>query len=131
MTISPDELVPIPVRIVSGPELQSSFKKEHRDITFRTIVLSALNPVRPLFAADLSRQLVIVQAFSNPVVLCETQSKAQDPANSVAGLPNPEGYLLSSNNTAPTYLPTTDLCWVTAQAFPAIISVCLINLAQG
>jgi hypothetical protein len=131
VTIPPEELTPIPVRIVDRSDLAASARKVHRDVTYRTIVLSALNPVRPVFAQDLSRMLVIVQAFGNDVVLCETQSKAEDPANSVAGLPNPEGYLLAKANAGPTYLPATDLSWATAASFPAMITICLINKVPG
>lgn len=126
-----DEFEPIPVVVHNAADfpVAAPKQKKHKDVTYRTIVLTAANPVRPIFVGDLSRELVIIQAFGNDVVLCESQSKAEDAANSVATLPNPEGYLLSHSNTAPTYLPTTDLTWATAQAFPAQISITLINCA--
>jgi hypothetical protein len=133
---------PVPVRIENVAEFQQrqgSRAKLHKDVTFRTIVLTALNPVRPLMAADLSREYAQVEAFTNDVVLCETQSKAQDPANQVAGLPNPEGALLKASCTAaqptlafpPRKLETTDLVWVTAASFPAVVVVTLINFVEG
>jgi hypothetical protein len=125
---------------IVNPEalLPASLKKEHHVITPRTIVLTAAGlgtGFRPLCAADLSREGIIVSAVTNDVVLCMSQSEAQDAANAVAGIPNPQGYLLKASTTTlaypPLWIPTTDLIWVTAQAFPAIVSVILINRVKG
>jgi len=130
------DLIPIPVTLAHPDQLagllDASRRKRHRDVTFRTIQLTTANPVKAIFAGDLSRALVIVQAFTNDVILCETQSKAEDPANaSPAAASYPEGYLLAKANTTPTYLPTTDLAWATAATLPAQITVCLINNVYG
>jgi len=138
MTQSIDEMVPIPVRLhpqdlaALAGHLKSG--KCHYDITFRTIVLTAGGvgySIRPLCAADPSREYLMVQAFTNDVVLCETQSRAQDAANAVAGLPNPEGYLLWHTNVMPTRIDSSDLIWIAAAAFPAQVTVMLVNKVQG
>jgi hypothetical protein len=129
----PDQLVPIPVRLhpddlsqLAGHVARKS--RCHYNITFRSLQLNAANPVKSLCAADPSREGILVQAFTNDVVLCETQGKAQDPANSLTANPGfPEGYLLAKANTKPTWLPSTDLIWVTAGTFPALVTICLIN----
>lgn len=128
---------PVRTHIVSSdiPLGHAPSNRHHRDVTFRTIVLTAANPIRVLCAADLSREYLLVSAATNDVVLCENQSKAEDPANSVAGLPNPEGYLLKASATTaganlsfdPVRLESTDLIWVTAASFPAQVSVLLVN----
>lgn len=135
-----------PVHVyLTNPEalIGESGKKRHYDVTFRTIVLNAptgASPavgtsIRPLCAADLSREYIIVAAVTNDVVLCETQSRAQDPANAVAGLPNPEGYLLKASTTTlafpPVQIPNTDQIWVTAASFPAIVTAILVNKVKG
>jgi hypothetical protein len=127
-----NELTPIPVRIVSGADMAASAKKCHYDVTLRTIRLTAANPVQVLCAADLSREGILIQAFTNDIVICETQSKAQDPANSATANPGfPEGYLLAKANTTPTWLPMTDLAYVTAGTFPAQVTIALVNKVEG
>lgn len=140
----PPDFTPVLVEI-ANPEalIPASLKKDHYDVTFRTIVLTAPvgtepavgTSIRPLCAADLSREFIIVAAMTNDVVLCETQSKAQDPANAVAGLPNPEGSLLKASTTTlafpPLKIPCTDQVWVTAASFPALVSVILVNRVKG
>lgn len=128
----PDDLIPLPVEVINLRDLKASESKCHYDLTLRTITLTAANPVRDVFAGDLSRRLVICQAFTNDVVLCQSQSQAQDPANAATANPGfPEGYLLAAANTTPTYLPVTDLAWATAGTFPAKLTLCLINEVHG
>jgi hypothetical protein len=136
---------PVPVSIVNPEALiPASLKKHHLDYSFRTIVLRAAlagqdavgTSIRPLCSADLSRRLLIVQAWTNDVVLCETQARAQDPANAVTGLPNPEGYVLRASVTdgvqqPPVYIPGTGMIWVTAASFPATITAILLNKVDG
>lgn len=124
---------PIPVHVTNAKEVAAAAPtgKCHYDVTFRTIQLTAANPVKPLCPLDLSRQYLQVQSFTNDVVLCESQSKAQDPANSATANPGfPEGYLLPKANTMPTRIDTTDAIWVTAGTLPAQISVTLINKVE-
>lgn len=127
--MSEETIQPVPVHVANLHELASRpAGKCHRNVTFRTFQLTAANPVKPICAADVSREMIIVQAFTNDVVLCESQSKAEDPANSATANPGfPEGYLVPKANTTPTYLPTTDLIWATAGTFPAQLTVALIN----
>jgi hypothetical protein len=135
MTEQHRDLTPLPVThpgldALARHPAATPQKKKHKHITYRTIVLSATNPVRPLLAPDPSRDYVQIIVQGNPVVLCESESKAQDPANQAAGLPNPEGMLLPVN-PGPIRLHLTDLTWVTAQAFPAIVSIAIVSDAEA
>jgi hypothetical protein len=132
MTHPDTEMIPIPVRLhpddLSAIAQAARKHRDHYDITFNTIRLSAQNPVLPVCNPDLSREGVYVQALTNDVVLCETKSKAQDPANSATANPNfPEGTLLPKANTKPVWLPVTDGLWATAGTFPAQLAVILVN----
>jgi hypothetical protein len=148
MTVHPEEIshdMSTVAVYLTNPEalIPASDKKVHYDITFRTIVLNAPaagNPavgssVKVLCAADLSREYIIVSAVTNDVVLCSSQADAQDGNNAVAGLPNPTGTLLKASTTTLAYppirIPTTDLVWVTAASFPAIVPVILVNRVKG
>lgn len=143
---TPENPAATPVLVtVANPEalIPASLKKEHRVIMPRTIVLTAPatgspavgTSIRPLCAADLSREGIIVSAVTNDVVLCMSQSEAQDVANSTAGIPNPQGFLLKASTTTlaypPLWIPTTDLIWAVAQSFPAIVSVIMVNKVTG
>lgn len=119
------EVEPVDVRVTNLPQMPAAKEKHRRAIQPRTIVLTAAQPVKVLLAADASRKIAWVIASGNPVVLCESQSQAQDAANSVAALPNPEGCLLPTGQRWP--IDTTEQMWVTAQAFPAQISLLVTN----
>lgn len=90
-------------------------------VTTRTIVLTAAHPVLDLAPADPSRDYMLLQVFGNPAVLCNDLSQAQDPANQVAGLPNPNGSLLGTGLVIP--VRATNRLWVAAAVFPTQISV--------
>ena len=130
------DLVPIPVYLHNIESLAAAVsrpRRYHYNITFRTIVLTAGGvgqSIRPLCADDPSREYLLVQAFTNDVVLCESQSRAQDPANSVVGLPNPEGFLLWHTNVTATRIDSQDLIWVVAASFPAQVTVQLVNRVE-
>lgn len=119
----------VDVRVTNMPGMPAAAEKQRRAIQPRTIVLTAANPVKVLLAADVSRKLVQVIAAGNPVVLCESESQAEDPNNSVATLPNPEGFLLPVGVRIP--IDTSEQMWVTAQAFPAQVSILITNLGPA
>lgn len=88
---------PIPVHVANAGDIWSAAAEPRRRrirSTFRTFVLTATNPIIPILAEDLSRRAADLQAIGNSIVICESQSQAQDPSNAVAGLPNPQGLLL-------------------------------------
>ena len=119
------EIDPVPVKITNMPAMPGANKKRRRAVMPRTITLTAAQPVKPLMAEDTSRKIAWVLATGNSVVLCESESQALDPANAIAGLPNPEGFLLAAGQRWP--LETTEQMWVTAQAFPTQVSLLIIN----
>jgi len=125
MSHADTQIRPVPVLVTNLPQMPGPNKKKRRAVLPRTIVLTAASPVKVLLSQDTSRKIAWVIATGNPVVLCESQSQAEDPANSVATLPNPEGFLLPTGIKFP--LDTTELMWVTAQAFPALVSLLIIN----
>src|SRR5208337_4430955 len=95
----------IPVHVSNAQELagmgQRKGPRRHVRSVFRTFVFTAANNVIPILAEDLSRFDTWVLAYGNSVVLCESQSQAQDPANAIAGTgvfantpANPQGTLL-------------------------------------
>jgi hypothetical protein len=98
------EIIPVPVVLANAEALAGAVtgtrKRYRKAVMPRTIVLSAANPVLPLLGQDLSRLYALVEAFGNDVVLCESLSQANDPFNDVAGLPNPQGYLLKASAVA-------------------------------
>src|SRR5271166_9052 len=109
MTETPQEHVVRTYETNPDALIGASNAKVRYDVTFRTIVLTAPvgtenavgTSIRPICVPDLSRERILVQCFTNDIVLCESQSRAQDPANAVVGLPNPEGFLVWHLNTAP------------------------------
>lgn len=94
-------------------------------ITVRTIVLTAAQPYNDLALEDPAREYILLQVFGNNAVLCTSYSQAQDPANQAAGLPNPNGCLLSTGLVIP--IRATNRLWVAAAAFPTQISVIIAH----
>lgn len=95
---------PIPVLVANAADLlgaAAEAKRRHIRSTFRTFVLTAANPVVPVLAEDRSRTDTWMIAYGNSVVLCDSQSQAEDPDNQIAGTgvfsntpANPQGTLL-------------------------------------
>ncbi len=96
---------PVPVEITNTEALAGmagrARPRGYVRSVYRTFVLTAANPVIPVLAEDLSRSGTWFQAYGNSVVLCESQSQAQDPDNVIAGTgqfagspANPQGTLL-------------------------------------
>ena len=110
--------------------------------TVGTSILSVL-------AEDLSREDACLVAYGNSVVICETQSQAQDPDNAIAGTgvfantpANPQGTLLYVPSGAtfttpfppvsqPLYLRSTEVVWAVALAFPTMLAIVTHNRAEG
>jgi hypothetical protein len=117
---------------------------------FRTFALTAANPTVPVLAEDLARFDAWFMAYGNSVVLCDSQSQAQDPANAIAGTgvfvntpANPQGTLLyvpsGATFTTPVapmstdwlILQTTEPVWATALAFPTLLALVTHDKAEG
>jgi hypothetical protein len=104
---TPIDTPPVPAHITNIAELAGAVggrirRRKHIRAVYRTFVLTAASPVVPVAAQDLSRCGGWAIAYGNSVVLCETQSQAQDPANAIVGTAtgftlapaNPQGTLL-------------------------------------
>jgi hypothetical protein len=59
--------------------------------TFKTVVLSAANTYKMALPEDNTRRVARIIAIDNPVVLCHSESQAQDPSNEVTDTPQPNG----------------------------------------
>jgi hypothetical protein len=122
--------------------------RRHVQAVYRTFVLAAAAPV-PILAQDRSRCAAWVIAYGNSVVLCASQSQAQDAANQVAsGLgaafantpANPQGTLLfvpvligppvNSTSSVRWPLKTTEVTWAVSMA-PALLAMTIENRAEG
>jgi hypothetical protein len=132
-----DQIEPVRVEVTNLGGLERGAKRKRIKAVYRTFVLTAANPVIPILAEDLSRRTTYVQAITNSVLLCESQSQAQEPANSVAAaFANPSGTLLFVPATGAAVstrwpLDTNDVMWATAIAFPAMLTMTIHNEAEG
>jgi hypothetical protein len=154
MTQQHAEVQPVPVRVTNHEDLAGmrtrARPRTHLQSVFRTFVLTAAQPVIPILAEDLSRETAWIVAIGNSVVLCNSQSQAQDPDNFIAGAgifaecpANPQGTLLYVPTlTAPWTsqpvpvsvrwtLNTTEVVWASAMVYPALVSVTIESKAQG
>jgi hypothetical protein len=151
MTETP--IQPVPVVLHNAEALAGVMARQkprtHIRATFRTFVLTAANPMLPILAEDRSRITTWITAFGNSVVLCDSQSQAQDPDNAIAGAglfanapANPQGTLLYvpagvgfTNPPVPQSvrwtLNTTEVVWAVALAFPAYLAITIENDAKG
>jgi hypothetical protein len=143
----------LPVHITNAEQLAGMSPRKgprkHIRSVFRTFALTAANPLYPILAEDLARLDTWVCAYGNSVVLCESQSQAQDPANQIAGTgvfantpANPQGTLLyvpsGATFTSPVppvsawvRLRSTEPVWATALAFPTMVSIITQDCAEG
>jgi hypothetical protein len=154
---TPDGPRSVPVHIASASEgvfPGSQDKRRHIQSVFRTFVLAA--PVAgvaqplPVLAEDRSRVAAWMVAYGNSVILCSSQSQAQDPANQAANAAagaafantpgNPQGTLLfvpvligppvNSNPSVRWTLNTTEIVWAVSMG-PAMLAVTIENRAAG
>lgn len=156
-TVHPGTPRPVPVEITNAEALAGMAARTRprgyvRSV-YRTFVFTAGGTVGtsifPILAEDLSREDAYLIAYGNSVVICETQSQAQDPDNAVAGTgvfantpANPQGTLLYVPSGAtfttpqppvsePLYLRSTEVVWAVALAFPTLLAVVTHNRAEG
>jgi hypothetical protein len=69
--------------------------------TFKTIVLSSANPYRMALPEDNTRRVARIIAIDNPVVMCQSENQAQDPANQVTDVPQPNGGYIPTGLVVP------------------------------
>jgi len=143
---------PIPVELSNVEALAGALgtrKRRHVRAVYRTFVFTPTQVLCPIAAEDLSREEMWLVAYGNSVVICESQSQAQDPANQIAGTgvfanspANPQGSLLYvpsgaafTNPPSPVStrwtMDTQEVVWATALAFPTMLSVTYINRVTG
>lgn len=143
---------PVPVRIESANEgvfPGTQRNRKHTTSVFRTFALAAATPL-PVLAEDRSRTGAWFVAYSNSVVLCQSESQAQDPDNQIAAAAlgaafantpgNPQGTLLfvpilvgppiNSNPSVRWTLNTTEVVWAVSMA-PALLALTTENEAKG
>jgi hypothetical protein len=113
-----DTQIPIPVLVANAGEVGGK-PRRHRVATFRTRNLTAANPIVHLCPYDETRLYIQIQAGGSNVVLCTDISQAQDPCNQVAGVPNPDGLLLTAGNTMPFRLEGSQHIYAVGNTFPS------------
>jgi hypothetical protein len=135
---------PIPVHVTGT----SASPRRRVKAVYRTFVLSAAAPVIPIAAEDLSRRNGWAIAYGSSVVLCESQSQAQDPGNAVASAvtgftltpANPQGTLLYVPQTGTLQsdrwpIDSNDVIWASALLLTgtevAYLAVTLYSRADG
>ena len=123
-------VAPVPV-LLTNPEalagVRTDKRRPRRQMTFRTINLTAASPVQVLLGADPARLYALVQAGGNSVVLTTSQGEAQDPNNVVANIPNPEGFVLTAGNTVPVKLEGVQPVYASANAFPSQVTMIVVH----
>lgn len=126
MMTTPGTPRPIPVQIIGpdGGPMNPGFVPRPEPRRLRTAVtltytLTAASPIHHFAPFDTNRLYMLVQAGGNNVVICTDKSQAQDLANQVAGVPNPNGFLLTAGNTVPLKIEGTQGMYVVANTFPS------------
>lgn len=118
-----DESAPVaPIPVVLGDAVVTN-EVYPQHITFYTLVLTAAAPRSDLAGLDPLRTGLAVRALDHDVVLCHSLQQAQDTANLDVTLAAPNGAILSSSETAPTYLRATPHMWVVANTYPTRVTV--------
>src|SRR6185437_2281379 len=84
--------------IVDGPVATTTAATQYGAYTTFVLPASGVARVLPL---DPDREYAYITSIDNPIVLCNTLEAAQSAANTVANVPNPQGYLLSTGSTTP------------------------------
>jgi hypothetical protein len=151
MTVPDNAVHTIPVHVASANEgvfPHTQHDRGHVPAVFRTFALTAGAPV-PVLAEDRSRVQAWMVAYGNSVVLCASQSQAQDPANAAAGAlgaafantpGNPQGTLLfvpvlvgppvNSAASVRWTLTTTEVVWAVSMG-PALLALTIENRVKG
>lgn len=87
-----------------------------------TIVLTELDqPPKDLLPEDPYREIAVITAMDNPVVIHSSMATAGDPAATAVNLPDPKGAVIPI--TQPYPVPGTNRMWVTTAVYPSRVSV--------
>ena len=124
----PDQVVPVPVTIHNPDSLRPpATRRRVRHAKMVTRNLTAAQPVIDLAGYDETRVYILAQAGGNNIVVCTDISQAQDPANQVAGVPNPNGLLLTAGNTIPFKIEGAQRMWAVGNTYPAQITFVVVH----
>lgn len=112
---------PVPVHVCE-PVVTVPTVAQH--VTFRTVTLTAANPVQQILNLDPLRiRAWLLPKIDNNVVLCHSISQAQDPANADPMLTAPNGAYVSAALTAPVPIPGTAPVWCVGNTFPTRVGL--------
>lgn len=143
---------PVKVHVTSASEgvfPGTQHGRRHVQSVFRTWNLGAAVPEN-ILAQDRSRLTAWIVAYASSVVLCSSESQAQDAANQLASAAlgaafantpgNPQGTLLFvpvligppvNSSPSPRWtLNTTEQVWAVSMA-PALLAITIENKAEG
>ena len=126
------DVQPVPVHVTGideGLALGAAQPPRRRRVGCRayTVVLTAASPVQEILGLDPKRAYALVQAGGNQAVINNNYAEIGNAANIAAGLPAPVGMLLPNGNTAPTKIPGGDRWWAAAAAYPAQVTVLVVQ----
>jgi hypothetical protein len=121
---TPDTPRPISVHVASSAPsaLGAPARRKLRNAVTLSYSLTSAHPIHHMLPYDTNRLYALVQVGGNNVVLCTDLSQAQDPANQAAGVPYPNGFLLTAGNTMPVKIEGCQNMWVVANTFPSQVT---------
>jgi hypothetical protein len=123
MTNQTDYTVPVVVTNLPAERRPKEYRVSHR-----TQVLTATNPTAQLAGAnDPARCEVYLNVLDNPVVLCESNGQASDPANTTGTLTNPNGRLLAVSNGSEYCIRGADELWIATNTFPTRVGFTVVR----
>jgi hypothetical protein len=116
------DITPIPVIVMDGV-VTSQIRPQ--SATASTYVLTATQPIAQIATLDPLRTAMTIVSIDQSVVLCHSLQQAQDPANQVVNIPNPNGLMVPGSATLPLYLSTetTQELWIVGNTFPSRVAV--------
>lgn len=123
------EIQPVLVMVANAAELTAAGhgRGKVRHTTAITKNLTAASPIIDLVGYDETRCYIRIQSGGNNVVVCTDISQAQDPANQIAGVPNPNGLLLTAGNTAPFDIEGAQRMWAVGNTYPAQVTYVVVH----
>jgi hypothetical protein len=124
------QIAPVPVHVTNAEALGgagSPFRHKVRQLKLITKNLTATTPIIDVAPYDETRLYILMQCGGNNIVLCTDLSQAQDPANVVATIPNPNGLVLTAGNTIPYKIEGCQRMWAVANAFPSQLTLAFLH----
>jgi hypothetical protein len=112
------EVQPVPVEVINHPEP----KKYELRAAYRTVVLTATNPSAELAGYDPLRVCLKFTGHANAFVLSGNISQANDPANLINPLVNPNGRMIPAGATNVEYQAEgQNEIWASGGQYPTVI----------